>query len=94
MEKDELIRDYEREFNRFTSKLKQILVENDSLHLSSAKMATELSALQKRCGLAVKERDDLRKENFTIKEKSNELENKLKDMHECYEQKGYINISD
>lgn len=90
MEKDELIRDYEKEFNRFTTKLKQILMENDNLHEVCAKTVSELTALQEVNGMAVKERDDLRRESSTLKERSAELESKLKEMHECYEQKGFF----
>lgn len=90
MEKDELIRDYEKEFNRFTTKLKQILIENNNLYATSAKTASELTTLQEINGMAVKERDDLRKENSTMRDKLVELESKLKEMHECYEQKGFF----
>lgn len=90
VEKDLLIRDYESEFNRFTAKLKHVVEENDAMHLSSSNMAAELAEHRSKSGMAIAERDALRRECAELKDKVIQLGGKLKEVHELYEQKGKV----
>ncbi|XP_045540414.1 protein Cep89 homolog [Papilio machaon] len=86
-EKDNLINDYEKQFENINKKSKQIVIENKALSEKVTLLENELSQVRQSYKKLVVERETADIEKATLQERAERAESKLKEVYELYEDK-------
>ncbi|KPJ14029.1 hypothetical protein RR48_02645 [Papilio machaon] len=86
-EKDNLINDYEKQFENINKKSKQIVIDNKALSEKVTLLENELSQVRQSYKKLVVERETADIEKATLHERAERAESKLKEVYELYEDK-------
>ncbi|XP_013138206.1 PREDICTED: centromere-associated protein E [Papilio polytes] len=93
-EKDNLINDYEKQFENMNKKSKEIVNDNKSLSDKVTALENELSQVRQSYKKLVVERETADIEKATLLERAERAESKLKEVYELYEDKMAAMIRD
>ncbi|XP_013161765.1 PREDICTED: centrosomal protein of 112 kDa [Papilio xuthus] len=93
-EKDNLINDYEKQFENMNKKSKEIVIENKNLSDKVTSLENELSQVRQSYKKLVVERETADIEKATTLERAERAESKLKEVYELYEDKMAAMIRD
>ncbi|CAK1591244.1 unnamed protein product [Parnassius mnemosyne] len=86
-EKDNLILDYEKQFENINKKSKQVISENKSLSDKVEALENELQHVRQSYKRIIVEKETTDIENSTLTERAERAESKLKEVYELYEDK-------